>query len=120
MERLHGAHGSAVFRAVPAVADGAGAIYRGPSDLSAVGDGPWSGGLFSDGQPADFKAVAAGAGPSWAYGPENSGMAEKNCDFFAKTCKKALFNFVEMGYNKCDTIFTGEKEHTEKGCRIIQ
>ncbi len=47
-------------------------------------------------------------------------MAEKNCDFFAKTCKKALFNFVEMGYNKCDTIFTGEKEHTEKGCRIIQ
>ena len=31
---------------------------------------------------------------------------EKKCRFFAKTCKKTLSIFGEMGYNKNDTIFS--------------
>ena len=29
-----------------------------------------------------------------------------------------LFNFMEMGYNKHNTIFAMEKEHTEKECHF--
>jgi hypothetical protein len=43
--------------------------------------------------------------------------SEKNCVFFAKSCKKALSIFGKMGYNRSNTMFTEEEEHTaERVC----
>jgi hypothetical protein len=74
-------------------------------------------GLFSHPEPPFFGTPAVDLSGYPAVFPSSFDTSEKNCVFFAKSCKKALSIFGKMGYNRSNTMFTEEEEHTaERVC----
>ena len=70
----------------------------------------------SDGPQSLFSATLAEAPAVFSEGHSQlSEAAKKKCDFFAKTCKKALSKLEEMGYNKKNTTIPKRKEPYKQG-----